>query len=61
MVQEQRERGASPLWVAIESIVPRIGCEPHPLNEWVKRVKVGSGVREGATASEAPAGQAPGA
>ena len=41
------------LWAAIESIAPKIGCVPQTLHEWVKRVEVDSGVREGVTTSEA--------
>ncbi|PVY55986.1 transposase [Simplicispira sp. 125] len=51
MVQEQR--GVYPsLWAAIESIAPKIGCVPQTLHEWVKRVEVDTGVREGVTTSE---------
>ena len=52
MVQEHRGEYPS-LWSAIESIAPKIGCVPQALNEWVKRVKVDTGVREGVTAAEA--------
>src|ERR1700745_1666085 len=38
---------------AVESIAPKIGCVPQTLLEWVKRVEVDSGVREGVTTSEA--------
>ena len=41
------------LWAAIESIVPKIGCVPQTLHEWVKRVEVDTCVREGVTTSEA--------
>lgn len=52
MVQEHR--GEYPaLWAAIESIAPKIGCVPQTLHEWVKRVEIDSGVREGVTSSEA--------
>ena len=52
MVQEHR--GESPsLWAAIESIAPKIGCAPQTLNEWVKRVEVDVGVRDGVTTAEA--------
>lgn len=48
MVQEHR--GESPsLRAAIESIAPKIGCAPRTFNEWVKRVEVDTGVREGVT------------
>ena len=47
-------RGESPsLWAAIESIAPKIGCVPQTLNEWVKRVEVNTGVRDGVTTAEA--------
>ncbi len=50
----QEHRGEYPsLWAAIESIAPKIGCVPQTLLDWVKRVEVDSGVREGVTTSEA--------
>ncbi len=50
----QQQRGEYPsLWSAIESIAPKIGCVPQTLHEWVKRVEVDEGVREGVTTSEA--------
>ena len=52
MVQEQRGQYPS-LWAAIESIAPKIGCVPQTLHEWVKRVEVDTGVREGVTTGEA--------
>ena len=52
MVQEHRGEYPS-LWAAVESIAPKIGCVPQTLLEWVKRVEVDSGVREGITSSEA--------
>ncbi|WP_085943624.1 IS3 family transposase [Acidovorax delafieldii] len=52
MVQEHRGDYPS-LWAAIESIAPKIGCVPQTLHEWVKRVEVDAGVREGVTTSEA--------
>lgn len=51
MVQEHR--GKYPLWAAIESIAPKIGCVPQTLNEWVKRAEVDAGVAEGITSSDA--------
>ena len=51
MVQEHRGDYPS-LWSAVESIAPKIGCVPQTLLEWVKRVEVDSGVREGVTTSE---------
>ena len=52
MVQEHRGEYPS-LWAAIESIAPKIGCAPQTLHEWVKRVEVNTGVREGVTTIEA--------
>ena len=52
MVQEHRGDYPS-LWAAIESIAPKIGCVPQTLNEWVKRVEVDTGVRDGVTTAEA--------
>ena len=52
MVQEHRGEYPS-LWAAIESIAPKIGCVPQTLNEWVKRVEVDTGVRDGVTTAEA--------
>ena len=45
--------GRTPLlWAAIESIAPKIGIEPHTLNEWFKSVWVYTGVREGVTTAQ---------
>ena len=52
MVQEHRSDYPS-LRAAIESIAPKIGCVPQTLNEWVKRVELDSGVRDGVTRAEA--------
>ena len=52
LVQEHRSDYPS-LWAAIESIAPKIGCVPQTLNEWVKRVEVDTGVRDGITTAEA--------
>jgi len=52
LVQEHRGEYPS-LWAAIESIAPKIGCVPQTLLEWVKRVEVDTGVREGVTTAEA--------
>jgi transposase len=47
-------RGEYPsLWAAVESIAPKIGCVPQTLLEWVKRVEVDTGLRDGVTTSEA--------
>ena len=52
MVQEHRGEYPS-LWAAVESIAPKIGCVPQTLLEWVKRVEVDTGQREGVTSTEA--------
>jgi transposase-like protein len=52
LVQEHRGEYPS-LWLAIESIAPKIGCVPQTLLTWVKRQEVDSGVREGTTAADA--------
>ena len=52
LVQEHRDEYPS-LWAAVESIAPKIGCVPHTLLEWVKRVEVDSGTRTGTTTAEA--------
>ena len=52
MVQEHQGEYPS-LWAAIESIAPKIGCVPQTLNEWVKRLEVDTGVRDGVTTAEA--------
>ena len=52
MVQEHRSEYPS-LWLAVESIAPKIGCVPQTLLSWVKRVEIDTGVREGVTTSEA--------
>jgi transposase len=52
MVQEHKGEYPS-LWAAVESIAPKIGCVPQTLLEWVKRVEVDAGVREGVTTTEA--------
>ena len=36
----------------MESIAPKIGCVPQTLLEWVKRVEVDAGKREGVTTAE---------
>ena len=52
MVQEHRLEYPS-LWLAVESIAPKIGCVPQTLLCWVKRVEIDTGVREGVTTTEA--------
>jgi transposase len=51
MVQEHLGEYPS-LWAAVESIAPKIGCVPQTLLEWVKRVEVDAGKREGITTAE---------
>ena len=52
LVQEQRGEPPS-LWAAVESIAPKIGCVPQTLLEWVKRLEVDTGLRDGVTTAEA--------
>ena len=52
MVQEHRGEYPS-LWLAVESIAPKIGCVPQTLLTWVKRHEIDTGVREDVTTSEA--------
>lgn len=52
MVQEHRGEYPS-LWAAVESIAPKIGCDPQTLLEWVKRAQVDAGIRPGTTTAEA--------
>jgi transposase len=51
MVQEHRGEYPS-LWAAVESIAPKIGCVLQTLLEWVKRVEIDTGTREGVTPTE---------
>ena len=51
LVQEHRGEYRS-LWVAVESIAPKIGCVATTLLDWVKRSEVDQGVRSGVTADE---------
>jgi transposase len=52
MVQEHRGEYPS-LWLAVESIAPKIGCVPQMLLTWVKRSEIDAGVREGTTTADA--------
>jgi transposase-like protein len=52
MVQEHRGEYLS-LWLAVESIAPKIGCVPQTLLTWVKSQEIDAGVRDGVTTSEA--------
>ena len=51
MVQEHRGEYPS-LWAAIESIAPKIGCVPQALHEWVRKLEIDSGLRDGVTREE---------
>ena len=52
--RSQEHRGEYPsLWAAVESIAPKIGCVPQTLLEWVKRLEVDTGLRDGVTTAEA--------
>ena len=51
MVQEHQGEYPS-LWAAVESIAPKIGCVPQTLLDWVKRVEVDAGKREGLSSTE---------
>ena len=51
MVLEQRGEYPS-LWMAVESIAPKIGCVPQTLYKWVKQQQIDSGVREGVSTTE---------
>jgi transposase-like protein len=42
-----------PLWAAVESIAPKIGCVPQTLLDWVKREEIDTGAREGVTTADA--------
>ena len=47
-------RGEYPsLWLAVESIAPKIGCVPQTLLGWVQRDEIDSGARPGVTTAEA--------
>ena len=51
MVQEHRGEHTS-LWAAVESFAPKIGCNPSTLLQWVQRVEVDAGKREGVSTTE---------
>ena len=51
MVQEHSGEYPS-LWEAIESILPKIGCVPQTLNDWVRAAEIDSGAQEGMTSDE---------
>ena len=49
----QEHRGDYPsLWTTIESIVPKIGCVPQTLHEWVRKHEVDNGSRDGVSTEE---------
>jgi len=52
LVQEHRGEYPS-LWLAVESIAPKIGCVPQTLLTWVKRHEIDTGTREGVTTADA--------
>jgi len=52
LVLEHRGEYSS-LWLAVESIAPKIGCVPQTLLTWVKRHEIDNGTREGVTTAEA--------
>ncbi len=52
LVQEHRGE-YPPLWAAVESIAPKIGCVPQTLLTWVQRLEVDTGARIGVTMAEA--------
>jgi transposase len=52
MVQEHRGEYPS-LWVAIESIAPKIGCVAQTLLDWVKQAEIDAGARPGVSTAEA--------
>ena len=52
MAQEHRA-DYPPLWAAIESIAPKIGCAPQTLNDRVKKAEIDIGQRPGTTTADA--------
>ena len=52
LVQEHRGEYPS-LWAVSEFIALKIGCVLHTLRDWVKRVEIDAGAREGVTTNEA--------
>jgi transposase-like protein len=51
MVQDHRGEYPS-LWAAIESIASKIVCVPQTLHEWVRKLEIDSGLRDGITSEE---------
>ena len=56
MVHEHRGE-YPPLWAAVESIAPKIGCVPQTLLDWVKRAEVDAGAHPGITTAEMTRGR----
>ena len=54
MVLEHEGEYAS-RWTAVKSVATKIGCSPHTLLDWVKKVEVDSGKRaDGSRPSDLP-------
>jgi len=51
LVQEHRGEYPS-LWAAVESVAPKIGCNPATLLEWIKRSQIDHGTRPGIPTEE---------
>ena len=51
LVQEHRGEYRS-VWAAIESITPKIGCVSQTLHEWVRKLEIDTGLRDGVTRKE---------
>jgi transposase len=51
MVRDSRSEYPS-LWAAVESIAPKIGCNPSTLLDWVQRDEVDTGKREGVSTAD---------
>ena len=41
-----------PLWAAIESMAPKIGCVPQTLHDGVRQHEIDTGPRDGVTSDE---------
>ena len=55
LVQEHRGE-YPPLWAAIQSIAPKVGCVPSTLLDWVKHAEVDSGICPGVSTGAAHQG-----
>jgi transposase-like protein len=51
MVLEHRADHSSQ-WATIESIAPKIGCNPQTLLKWIQRTEIDQGTRDGVTTAE---------